>query len=75
MLWTVFTVAKEQKIAPGGGWRLSPPRPNGGDLLWGGDRPRKVQFSELRKPCDLDLRSSRGHTGAHMWSRSTHTPN
>jgi len=21
----------------------------------GGDRPRKVQFSELQKPCDLDL--------------------
>jgi len=24
---------------------------------------------------DLDLRSGRGHTGAHMWSRSTHKPN
>jgi len=36
--------------------------------------PRKVQFSELQKLRDLDLGSDRGHTGAHMWSRSTHTP-
>jgi len=36
-----------------------------------------VQFSELQKPCDLDfdLGSGRGHTGVHIWSRSTHTPN
>jgi len=42
-----------------------------------GDRPRKVHFSQLRKlrDLDLDLRSSRGHTGVHNWSRSTHTPN
>ena len=46
------------------------PRQNGG-----GDRPRKVHFSQLWKLRDLDLRSGRGHTGAHMWSRSTHTPN
>jgi len=48
------------------------PRQNGG-----GDRPRKVQFSQLRRLCDLDLdlRSGRGHTGAHIRSRSTHTPN
>jgi len=24
---------------------------------------------------DLDLGSGRGHTGAHIWWRSTHTPN
>jgi len=30
----------------------------------------KVQFSELQK-----LGSGRGHTGAYIWSRSTHTPN
>ena len=46
------------------------PRRNGG-----GDRPRKVHFSQLWKLRDLDLRSGRGHTGAHMWSRSNHTPN
>jgi len=36
-----------------------------------------VHFSQLWKlrDLDLDLRSGRGHTGAHMWSRSTHTPN
>jgi len=41
------------------------------------DRPTKVQFSQLRKlrDLDVDLRSGWGHTGAHMWSRSTHTPN
>jgi len=41
-----------------------------------GDRPRKVQFLELQMPRDLDfdLGSGRGHTGAYMWSRSTHTP-
>jgi len=40
-------------------------------------RPRKVHFSQLRelRDLDLDLRSRRGHTGAHTWSRSTHTPN
>jgi len=41
----------------------------------GGDRPRKVHFSQLRKLGDLDLRSGWGHTGVHMWSRSTNTPN
>ena len=43
----------------------------------GGDRLRKVQFSQLQKlrDLDLDLRSGRGQTGAHMWSRSIHTPN
>jgi len=48
------------------------PRQNGG-----GDRPGKVQFSELPKLRDLDvvLGSDRGHTGAHIRSRSTHTPN
>ena len=37
----------------------------------------EVQFSEIQKPCDLDLDlgSGRGHTGAHNWSRSTHIPN
>jgi len=41
----------------------------------GGDRPRKVQFSQLRKlrDLDVDLRWGRGHTGAHIWSRCTHT--
>jgi len=36
-----------------------------------------VHFSQLRKlrDLDLDLRSGRGHTGVHKWSRSTHTPN
>jgi len=36
-----------------------------------------VQFSELQKlsNLDLDLGSSRSHTGAHIQSRSTHTPN
>jgi len=48
------------------------PRQNGG-----GDRPRKVQFSQLRKlrDLDLDLRSGRDHTGPHIRSRSSHTPN
>ena len=36
----------------------------------------EVQFSQLGKlrdlDLDLDLRSGRDHTGAHMWSRSTH---
>jgi len=45
----------------------------------GGDGRRKEHFSQLWKlrdlDLDLDLRSCRGHTGAHMWSRSTHTPN
>ena len=36
----------------------------------GGDRHKNVQ---LRKLCDLDLRSGQGHGGAHMWWRSTHT--
>jgi len=42
-----------------------------------GDGPRKVQFLQLRKLRDLglDLRSGRGHTDAHIWSRYTHTPN
>jgi len=38
-----------------------------------------VQFSELQKlrdlDLDLDLGSGRGHINAHIWSRSTHTPN
>jgi len=34
--------------------------------------PRKVQVLELQKLCDLDLGSGRGHTGPHIWSRSTH---
>jgi len=40
----------------------------------GRDRPRIVHFSQLWKlrDLDLDLWSGRGHTGAHMWSRSTH---
>ena len=48
------------------------PRQNGG-----GDRRGKVQFSELQKLLDLnlDLGSGRGHTGGHVPSRSTHTPN
>jgi len=35
------------------------------------------QFSEIQMLRDLDrvLGSGRGHTGAHIWSRSTHTPN
>ena len=37
--------------------------------------PRKVQFLELQKLCDLDLGSGGGHTGPHIWSRSTHTQN
>ena len=28
----------------------------------GGDRPRKVQFSEIQKPYDLDLDLGSGHT-------------
>jgi len=40
-----------------------------------GDRPRKVQFSQLQKLHDLNLRSGRCHTGTYMRSRSTHTPN
>jgi len=32
----------------------------------GGDRPRKVQFSELQKPRDLDLGS--GHMAYHRAS-------
>ena len=36
---------------------------------------RKVQFSQLRKLRDLDLDLGRGHTGAHIWSRSTQTLN
>jgi len=34
-----------------------------------------LQFSEVQKPRDLDLGLGRGHTGALIWSRSTHTPN
>jgi len=34
-----------------------------------------VQFLQLRKLLELDLRSGQGHTGAHISSRSTHTPN
>jgi len=41
----------------------------------GGDRPRKVKFSQLQKLRDLDLRSGQGHAGAHTWWRSTHRPN
>jgi len=43
----------------------------------GADRPIKVQFLELQKlsELDLDLGSRRSHTGAHIRSRSTHTPN
>jgi len=42
-----------------------------------GDRDTKVQLSELPKPhdLDLDLGAGRGHKDAHIWSRSTHTPN
>ena len=42
-----------------------------------GDRPTKVQLSQLRKLRDLDLRSGRDHTDVHnfIWSRSTQTPN
>jgi len=38
---------------------------------------KKVQFSELQKISDLDidLGSGRSHTGAHIRSRYTHTPN
>jgi len=51
--------------------QFSAPRQNGGD------RPRNVQFSQLRKlrDLDLDLRSGRGFIGPHIWMRSTHTPN
>jgi len=47
------------------------------ELQGGGDRRRKVQSSQLRKlrDLDLDLRSGQGRTDAHMWSRSTRTPN
>jgi len=47
------------------------PRQNDG----GGDRSRKVQFSELQKLDDLDLEhgSGQSHTGAHIQLRSTHT--
>jgi len=38
-----------------------------------GDRPRKLQFSELQKPHDLDLGSDRGHTGAHLIKVYPHT--
>jgi len=36
-----------------------------------------VQASQLHKlhDLDLDLGSGRGHTGEHIWSSSTHTPN
>ena len=37
-----------------------------------------MQFSEIRKPGDLDVDrgSGPGHTAVHIWSRSTtHTPN
>jgi len=34
-----------------------------------------VQFSEIQKLRDLDVGLGRGQTDAHMWSRSTHTPN
>ena len=37
-----------------------------------------MQFSQIQKlrDLDLDLGSGRGHTGgAHIWLRSTHTPN
>ena len=33
------------------------------------------QLSELPMVRDLDLRSGRGHTDVHVWSRSTHPPN
>jgi len=35
-----------------------------------------VQFLQILKVRDLDLdrRWGRGHAGAHMWWRSTHTP-
>jgi len=38
------------------------------------DRPRKVQFSVLQKLHDLDFDFGlgRGHTGVHIWLRSTH---
>jgi len=36
-----------------------------------------VKFSEFQKlrDLDLDVASGRGDTDAHIWSRSTHTPN
>ena len=34
-----------------------------------------MQFLQLQKLRDLDLGSDRGHTGGHIRSRSTHTPN
>jgi len=42
----------------------------------GGDRRRTVQFSQLGKlrDLDLDLRSGRGHTGVHIWSRYAGLP-
>jgi len=48
------------------------------ELHAGGDRPRKVQFSELQKLSDLDLDLGSGlshNTGVHIQSRSTYTPN
>jgi len=34
-----------------------------------------LENSQIWKLRDLDLRLGRGHTGVHMWSRSTYTPN
>jgi len=52
--------------------QFSAPRQNGE-----GDRPRKVQVSELQKLSDLDLDLGSGwcQTGGQIWSRSTHTSN
>jgi len=34
-----------------------------------------VQFLELQKHSDFDLGLAQSHTGVHIRSRSTHTPN
>jgi len=44
-------------------------RPNGG-----GDRCRKLQFSEIQKPHDLDLDSGQGHINVHNTCSTTSTP-
>jgi len=43
----------------------------------GGDRPRKLQFFEIQKlsDLDLDLGLCLSHSGEHVRSRSTYTPN
>jgi len=49
--------------------QFSAPHQNGG-----GDRPRKVQFSEVQKPHDLDLGLGQGHISMHNTCRTTNLP-